>query len=280
MSSNDQWRCKLWNTNDTYLGYLSSDRHLGYLSAVSVNTLLSSHRNLSWPFILHQWLNTTETLTNSLLNEKQVSFTCEPLFPWEAIISNLQLHWFSGPALTSMLCHGHHCILTVQAALPIHERQQMNEFRVQSSSLHHWTTTRCKSRIDWDTGSVNGLQRCAVGVDSVCCAANKRPSSHITIHLCCILGRLKQCLLFQHGTFWINEKHRRNLVLIYLCARSSDNRRDSADDLDLLKKRVFHMAQLCAGHRRSDGGHVFRKKRWSFSWKLKAHLKRDSELSF
>ncbi len=44
-----------------------------------------------------------------------------------------------------------------------------NEFRVQSSSLHHWTTTRCKSRIDWDTGSVNGLQRCAVGVDSVCC---------------------------------------------------------------------------------------------------------------
>ncbi len=94
MSSNYQWKCRLWDTNDTYLGYLS---------AVSVNTPFTEKK---WGLGLsywHQWLNTTETLTNSLPNEKQVSFTCEHLFPWEAIISSLQLHWLSAPALTSML---------------------------------------------------------------------------------------------------------------------------------------------------------------------------------
>lgn len=74
--------------------------------------------------------------------------------------------------------------------------------------------------------------------------------------------RLKEYLLFQHGTFMhlgINEKHWRNLELINHHTGSAGNRRDYGDDLDPLKSLVFHMAQLCEVYGRSNGGYVFRK---------------------
>lgn len=74
-------------------------------------------------------------------------------------------------------------------------------------------------------------------------------------------GRLKEYLLFQHGAFMrlrINEKHRRNLELIYWRTGSAGNRRGYRDDLDPLSP-VFHMDPLCAVYRHSHGGHVFRK---------------------
>ncbi|XDV30047.1 hypothetical protein PO909_033047 [Leuciscus waleckii] len=63
-------------------------------------------------------------------------------------------------------------------------------------------------------------------------------------------GRLKEYLLFQHCAFMrlrINEKHRRNLELIYRRTGSAGNRRDYGDDLDPLSP-VFH---ICAVYRRS-----------------------------
>ncbi len=155
---------------------------LGYLSAVSVNTPFTEKK---WGLGLsywHQWLNTTETLTNSLPNEKQVSFTCEHLFlerPSLAVCNSTDCPPRPWLQCYVQCAHGHHCSLTVQTALPIHWRQQMNEFRVQSSSLHHWTTTtRCKSGIDW--------VRSCKWIAEVCCRCRQRV-------LCC-----KQEALLSH----------------------------------------------------------------------------------
>lgn len=137
-------------------------------------------------------VNAHKLIASNHLNEKQVSFTCERLhlFNWEAIISNLQLCWFSDPGLTAMLR-----LVCSQSQRPFRQSQWWTSLqsRCPGSSSHPvtsadmmnsgcnlvaFTTERPKSNTEAGSiGSsvVNGLQRCAVGVDSVCSAANNSP---------------------------------------------------------------------------------------------------------
>lgn len=90
---------------------------------------------------------------------------------------------------------------------------------------------------------------------------------HIPKHLCCILGHLEDCLLFQHGTYCAF-KTNENLLLIYLHTTAFCKKETSqwSGSPQLFQYSTW-ICSTKTKHRLSGGCHIFIKKR------IKSYLK-------
>lgn len=84
---------------------------------------------------------------------------------------------------------------------------------------------------------------------------------HIPKHLCCILGHLEDCLLFQHGTYCAF-KTNENLLLIYLHTTAFGKKETSqwSGSPQLFQYSTW-ICSTKTKHRLSGGCHIFIKKR-------------------